>query len=615
MPAQMLTTSSQTLVVMQQISLQMADPSYSPVVLDTNTTTQLFRPSSADIRVNVLWFSSLIFSLITASFGILIKQWLREYLAVNNPSPYGRLRIRHYRYPGLRQWQVFEIAAVLPLLQQLALALFFVGLCYFTASVHESIGHTSLPLVSGWAFCFSTVTILPAFFPRCPYKTTLLKSVFRKAHANGVHVAQAVVEWFRRKELLWRLSDEYDLSWLYRLLNALYEYVRRNDESLITADDAADLDILVGVDTLQSNDELLGTTLFESLQQIHGLRWLDALKFVFKLLQHRLQMDNLLSRQPCPLDLKMLSHSGYNGIIDILSHYSLLHFVQIRDLGMFSFEPDKDIAARHVLLLLFSPSRYPLPKSGVQVLREVMPYHGAEIVRIILRGYLESSDLADSASALASFFDNLTERAAHLNLTLDMSLQCFEAIIDTVFDDARNRFGRTPNGNIADDFTANHDTLSDNRLNDNISNNNMPSDIPVGPFALEGDLSVWPWKNVWNADDCQHAMCFLSRSVGRALRHGTDLRHVENVLTETPSTSPATVEQYLPGALACMWHLCYVAGEGLSSTLFRSTVRACLSGNFGTIALVDALYKTQGLIIIRVCSNSTLDSTHVLDSK
>ncbi|KAI0758610.1 hypothetical protein BC629DRAFT_1263259, partial [Irpex lacteus] len=168
--AQTAAESAQSLVVMQQMYLHAYNSSSDPTIALASAVPPPFQPSPNDIRVNVLWFASLIFSLMTASFAILVKQWLREYLAVDNPSPHARLRICHYREPGLRTWKVFEIAAVLPLLQQLALALFFIGLCYFTASVHESVGDTSLPLVAGWAFCFTTVTMLPLFFPRCPYK-------------------------------------------------------------------------------------------------------------------------------------------------------------------------------------------------------------------------------------------------------------------------------------------------------------------------------------------------------------------------------------------------------------------------------------------------------------
>ncbi|KAI0826297.1 hypothetical protein BC629DRAFT_1578683 [Irpex lacteus] len=72
-------------------------------------------------------------SLVSASFSILVKQWLQEYLAGEYTSPQARVRIRHFRYPGLDDWKVFEIAAALPLVLQLSLALFFVGLCFFTA--------------------------------------------------------------------------------------------------------------------------------------------------------------------------------------------------------------------------------------------------------------------------------------------------------------------------------------------------------------------------------------------------------------------------------------------------------------------------------------------------
>ncbi|KAI0759511.1 hypothetical protein BC629DRAFT_1246942, partial [Irpex lacteus] len=127
--------------------------------------------SNGLVLVNILWFASLISSLVAASFSMLVKHWLREYLAVNNPSAQARLRVRRCREPSLTVWKVFEIAAALPFLLQLALALFFAGLCIFTTSVHTTVGRTTTALVCAWAFCFLAVTMLPIFFPRCPYKT------------------------------------------------------------------------------------------------------------------------------------------------------------------------------------------------------------------------------------------------------------------------------------------------------------------------------------------------------------------------------------------------------------------------------------------------------------
>ena len=174
--------------LLRQIASQTSSYSINPnfvnatVVALAPASNTTFTPPVNAVRVNVLWFASLTLSLISASFGILVKQWLREYLAVEYTSPQARLRPRHFRNPGLYEWGVFEIAAILPVLLQLSLGLFFVGLCFFTADVHDSIGHTTLPLVAGWALLFIAATVSPIFSPRCPYKSTLLKRHMKVTH-------------------------------------------------------------------------------------------------------------------------------------------------------------------------------------------------------------------------------------------------------------------------------------------------------------------------------------------------------------------------------------------------------------------------------------------------
>ncbi|KAI0759902.1 hypothetical protein BC629DRAFT_1295186, partial [Irpex lacteus] len=158
--------------LLQQIAAQSSSRSPNTTTASpTFTTTSDFQPSRNAIRVNVLWFTSLTLSLVSASLAILVKQWLREYLAGEYTSPQAHLRIRHFRAPGLRHWKVFELAATVPLLLQICLALFLIGLCFFTADVHSSIGHTTLPLVAGWGFLIVAATLSPIFSSRCPYKT------------------------------------------------------------------------------------------------------------------------------------------------------------------------------------------------------------------------------------------------------------------------------------------------------------------------------------------------------------------------------------------------------------------------------------------------------------
>ncbi|EKM51380.1 uncharacterized protein PHACADRAFT_76728, partial [Phanerochaete carnosa HHB-10118-sp] len=131
------------------------------------------------VRVNILWFASLVISMATASYAIMVKQWLTEYLAMEYASPQERLRARQYRYPAMKSWHVFSIAALLPLLLQLSLGLFFIGLCYFTAAFNRQLGLTTLPLVSGWIFFFGMAIISPLLSPRCPFKVTLLKHTMK----------------------------------------------------------------------------------------------------------------------------------------------------------------------------------------------------------------------------------------------------------------------------------------------------------------------------------------------------------------------------------------------------------------------------------------------------
>ncbi|GJE95383.1 hypothetical protein PsYK624_115670 [Phanerochaete sordida] len=131
------------------------------------------------LRVNGLWFASLVVSLSTASFGLLVKQWLTEYLAMDWITPEEQLRVRQFRYPGLVNWKVYELAAALPLLLHISLGLFFLGLCFYTAAASEIIGQSTFPLVAGWAFFALFAIFAPCISSHCPYKITLLKTVLR----------------------------------------------------------------------------------------------------------------------------------------------------------------------------------------------------------------------------------------------------------------------------------------------------------------------------------------------------------------------------------------------------------------------------------------------------
>lgn len=65
---------------------------------------------TSSIRVNIVWFLSLILSLTTVLVGIIALQWIREYSHYSDSSSAKRkLAIRNMRTDGLEKWKVPEI--------------------------------------------------------------------------------------------------------------------------------------------------------------------------------------------------------------------------------------------------------------------------------------------------------------------------------------------------------------------------------------------------------------------------------------------------------------------------------------------------------------------------
>ncbi|KAI0085038.1 hypothetical protein BDY19DRAFT_462342 [Irpex rosettiformis] len=303
--------------LLQQIALQTSSFSLtngfinSTISQPSRTSDPVFQPTSNAKCVNILWFASLVISLATASLGIVVKQWLREYLAGEHTSAQARLRIRHFRHPALARWKVFEIAAVLPLLLQLSLALFLAGLCFFTAEVHQSIGHTTLPLVSAWAFLLVAVTFLPVANPTCPYQTSFLKDGLNYARRLNYRYISLLVSYI--PERLFPRSAKALTDYILRWLMFYEEELAREVRS-----DKHDAHILLAVDAIQSDDQLLNHAMWEALQQA-DLDHDDLAKFLFAALGHRVQCDasKLLPRSF--LNLRPLPKTSYAVIMDMVA--------------------------------------------------------------------------------------------------------------------------------------------------------------------------------------------------------------------------------------------------------------------------------------------------------
>ncbi|PBK80793.1 hypothetical protein ARMGADRAFT_823490 [Armillaria gallica] len=137
-----------------------------------------FRPTTSDSLVNGLWFTSLSFSLTTALFVVLTKQWIHQYMAVPSGTPRDRCRVRQFRYMGLQQWRVGFILGLLPVLMSASLCLFLAGLVVFLVPLQMSIA-SIVGCITFISFAAYLITnFLPIIYPSCPYKTPLSQYIF-----------------------------------------------------------------------------------------------------------------------------------------------------------------------------------------------------------------------------------------------------------------------------------------------------------------------------------------------------------------------------------------------------------------------------------------------------
>ena len=149
-------------------------------------TPSKFTPTPTEIRVNILWFLSLIFSLTTVLIGIISLQWLREYLRPYiDLEPQIAFSLHHLNVESLDRWYLPQIFTVLPLLLQLALVLFLGGILDFLWSLNSTV---AIPIAVAvglslsfllWTTVLPTMQALLLFF---------LAYLGRICHDHHVHI-------------------------------------------------------------------------------------------------------------------------------------------------------------------------------------------------------------------------------------------------------------------------------------------------------------------------------------------------------------------------------------------------------------------------------------------
>ena len=204
-----------TNALLAQISQQLVNISHgAPLTIVTAQSNQPFKPTASAVRVNVLWFLSLVLSLSCALSATLMQQWARRYreLAQRRGAFHRRGRMRAYIFDGISRFGMAQAVATMPTLLHISVFLFFAGLVEFLFPVHATVAYTTLGCIIFFALAYANLTILPNIYHSCPYATPLSGFTWRISHLAviGVLWTTLKIEGAFRKHLsqLWSLVGQ-----------------------------------------------------------------------------------------------------------------------------------------------------------------------------------------------------------------------------------------------------------------------------------------------------------------------------------------------------------------------------------------------------------------------
>ncbi len=205
-----------TNALLAQISVQLVNVSNgTPLVSVAAQSGQPFKPTASAVRVNVLWFLSLILSLTCALSATLMQQWVRRYqeLAQRPGAFHRRGRMRAYIFDGMDKFEMARAVATMPVLLHLSVFLFFAGLVEFLFPIYATVAYATLGCVVVFALAYAVLTVLPNIYLDCPYATPLTGLAWRISQFSVIGYLWTIlkIESLYRKSLskLWSLANQH----------------------------------------------------------------------------------------------------------------------------------------------------------------------------------------------------------------------------------------------------------------------------------------------------------------------------------------------------------------------------------------------------------------------
>ncbi|KAI9457994.1 hypothetical protein BJY52DRAFT_446804 [Lactarius psammicola] len=199
-----------TNALLAQISGQLVNISNgTPLTTVAAQSTLPFKPTASAVKVNVLWFLSLILSLNCALSATLMQQWARRYqeLAQRRGATHKRGRMRAYIFDGLNRFGMAQAVATMPRLLHISVFLFFAGLIEFLFPIYTTVAYATLGCILAFALAYAILTVLPNIFLNCPYGTPLSGYTWRIIHFFVFVFLRIILEIRKSLSKIWSLAN------------------------------------------------------------------------------------------------------------------------------------------------------------------------------------------------------------------------------------------------------------------------------------------------------------------------------------------------------------------------------------------------------------------------
>ncbi|KAI0296289.1 hypothetical protein B0F90DRAFT_1820059 [Multifurca ochricompacta] len=163
---------------------------WGPISLQSTALDKIqnFEPPASAVRVNILWFLSLLLSLACALSATLMQQWSRRYqqLVHRYHTPHQQGRVRAYLFGGMQQSRIIFVVDVMTAVLHASVWLFLVGLYDFLRPINKSLVFVVLGVKIPFAIVYSVITIAPNIYFDFPYNTPLSSGIWRISQALAV---------------------------------------------------------------------------------------------------------------------------------------------------------------------------------------------------------------------------------------------------------------------------------------------------------------------------------------------------------------------------------------------------------------------------------------------